>query len=117
MGMLNVDCLGWEATKQGLEHVESIGDFDAVDVQQRRLREQAVAILADPRRVAAVQKSCPKYETEMRTAAASPLAPKLIVDPAASATTAAEWATRLTDEEVKLIKDFVGAEAKRRKIK
>lgn len=115
MVKLTVECFGWEATKQALSHADSIGDFDAVDVQNQRLREQAVAIFADPRKLAAVQQSCPRYEVEMKAAAQSPQAPKLIVDPASSATAAATWANSLSDENLGMIKDFVAAENKRRK--
>lgn len=115
MVKLTLECLGWEATKQALSHAESIGDFDAADVQKRRLSEQAVAIFADARKLAAVQQNCPDYEAEMEAAARSPQAPSLIVDPASSDTAAATWASSLSDEQLKLISDFVGAEKKLRK--
>lgn len=117
MTRLATDCLGWEASEQQRKHAEEIADFPTVDYWERMMQLQAVSVLADPRRLVAVQGACPQYEAEMRAKAASSSAPAIVANPAFSPTAAAQWAQSLTDEELKTMKDFIGAETKRRNAK
>lgn len=81
-----------------LSEANAIKHFEAVDRAETALNRQAVKIVADPRRLAAVQSGCPKFVTDIQNRAQSAGAPRQVADPAHDPSLLEAWLKSLPED-------------------
>lgn len=115
MAALAYDCAAWNALQQPLRHFQALKHFEGVDKVQATLNDLAIKIMADSRRVAAVQASCPKILPDIQACAATAGTPGQIANPAHHPAILDAWLKGLPDDTLSGLKDAVAAEMAQRK--
>jgi hypothetical protein len=111
--MMNRDCFAWEGLKSGVKMAREMSAFPELDEIEREIEQLAREILADPRRVEAMRRDCPKSLQEVEARAQKPPAPQA-ANPFADPTGLARSLRELGDDEFSTVEEVVAGERARR---
>ena len=109
---MNRDCFAWEGYAEGAKMAREMSAFPELDGIERDIEQLAQDILADPRRIEAMRRDCPKLlkEVESRAAKPVPQPANLLSDPTALGRSLRE----LSEEEFVAVEEVVAGERARR---
>ena len=109
---MNRDCFAWEGYAEGLKMAREMSAFPELDEIERDIEQLAHDIVADPRRVEAMRRDCPKLlqEVEARAKPVTPESPNVFSDPTAVARSLRE----LSEEAFSAVEEVVAGERARR---
>lgn len=97
--MMNRDCVAWEGYAQGAKMAREMSAFPELDEIERDIDQLARDILADPRRVEALRRDCPKYLEEVEARAPKPPMTLVAAGPLTDPTALAASLRGLSEEE------------------
>ena len=110
---MNRDCVAWEGLAQGVKMARSMSAFPEMDEIEREIEQLAHDILADPRRVEALRRDCPKLLQDVEARAPKPLT-LAAANPFADPTALARSLRALGEEELSAVEEVVAGERARR---
>src|SRR5438045_1142680 len=110
---MNRDCFAWEGYARGAKMAREMSAFPELDKIERDIEELAHDILADPRRVEAMQRDCPKSLQEVEARAAKPVPPQS-ANPFSDPTALARSLRELSEDEFAAVEEVVAGERARR---
>lgn len=111
--MMNRDCFAWEGLKSGVKMAREMSAFPELDEIEREIEQLARDILADPRRVEAMRRDCPKSLQEVEVRAPKPQTSQAATA-LADATGLARSLRELSDDEFSAVEEVVAGERARR---
>lgn len=115
MVAMGYDCQAWMAYTMALRQANAIKHFEVVDQLEASMNRLATMIMADPRRVAAVQAGCASHFSDIQRRGGGAAAARQIADPAHDPALLETWMKSLPNDFLLEVEAAAKAEATSRK--
>ena len=115
MAVAGYDCQAWGAFVMALRQANALKHFEAVDQMEAAMNRLANKIMADPRRVSAVQAGCPTHFSDIQQRGQTGATARQIPDPAHDPALLEGWMKSLPDDLLAEVEAAAKAEIAARK--